>query len=66
MQYGHMELSTEKRLVQVNVRMTESDFKLLQRAAEKRWPDAEMSRSGVVLSLAKIAARDVPPPNKLK
>jgi len=46
-----------KRTVQVNVKMTEVDFKLLRRAAEKRWPDAVMTNSGIVLALARIAAR---------
>jgi hypothetical protein len=47
-----------KRTVQVNVKMTEDDFRLLRKAAEKRWPDAVMTNSGIVLALAKIAARD--------
>ncbi len=47
-----------KRTVQVNVKMTEADFELLRRAAEKRWRDAVMTNSGIVLALAKIAARD--------
>ena len=47
-----------KRTVQVNVKMTEVDFKLLRKAAEKRWPDAVMTNSGIVLAFAKIAARD--------
>lgn len=46
-----------KRTVQVNVKMTQEDFDLLKKAAEKRWPDAVMTNSGVVLALAKIAAR---------
>lgn len=46
-----------KRTVQVNVKMTEEDFRLLKRAAEKRWPDAVITNSGIVLALAKIAAR---------
>jgi hypothetical protein len=46
-----------KRTVQVNVKMTQEDFELLKKAAEKRWPDAVMTNSGVVLGLAKIAAR---------
>ncbi|MCI0623836.1 MAG: hypothetical protein L0387_19625 [Acidobacteria bacterium] len=46
-----------KKLIQVNVRMTEEDFALLMKAAEKLWPNAEMTRSGIVLSLAKMAAR---------
>jgi len=47
-----------KRTVQVNVKMTEADFSLLRRAAGKRWPDAEMTNSGIVLALARIAARE--------
>lgn len=46
-----------KRTIQVNVKMTEEDFNLLKRAAEKRWPDAVMTNSGIVLGFAKIAAR---------
>jgi hypothetical protein len=46
-----------KRTVQVNVKMTQDDFNLLRKAAEKRWPDAVMTNSGIVLALAKIAAR---------
>ena len=48
-----------KRTIQVNVKMTEADFKLLRGAAQKRWPDAVMTNSGIVLALARIAARDV-------
>jgi hypothetical protein len=47
-----------KRTVQVNVKMTQEDFGLLKRAAEKRWPDAVMTNSGILLAFAKIAARD--------
>jgi hypothetical protein len=47
-----------KRTIQVNVKMTQDDFDLLRKAAEKRWPDAVMTNSGIVLALAKIAARD--------
>jgi hypothetical protein len=47
-----------KRTVQVNVKMSPDDFALLRKAAEKRWPDAVMTNSGIVLGLAKIAARD--------
>ncbi len=46
-----------KRTTQVNVKMTQEDFELLKKAAEKRWPDAVMTNSGIVLALAKIAAR---------
>jgi hypothetical protein len=47
-----------KRTVQVNVKMTQDDFELLQKAADKRWPDAVLTNSGIVLALAKIAARE--------
>jgi len=33
------------------------NFELLQKAAEKRWPEAVTTNSGIVLALAKIAAR---------
>jgi hypothetical protein len=47
-----------KRTVQVNVKMTQDDFALLRKAAEKKWPDAVITNSGIVLALAKIAARE--------
>lgn len=46
-----------KTTVQVNVKMTQEDFSLLTKAAEKRWPEAVMTNSGIVLAFAKIAAR---------
>ena len=48
-----------KRTIQVNVKMTEEDFGLLRKAAEKRWPDAVMTNSGIVLGLARITAREI-------
>lgn len=48
-----------KRTIQVNVKMTEDDFTLLRKAAEKRWPDAVMTNSGIVLGLARIAAKEI-------
>jgi hypothetical protein len=47
-----------KRTLQVNVKMTQDDFDLLKKAADKRWPDAVMTNSGIVLALARIATRD--------
>jgi hypothetical protein len=47
-----------KRTVQVNVKMTEEDFQMLQKAAAKRRLDAVMTNSGIVLAFAKIAARE--------
>jgi hypothetical protein len=48
-----------KRTVQVNVKMSEDDFALLLRAANLRWPEAIISNSGVLLGLAKIAAKSI-------
>jgi hypothetical protein len=48
-----------KRTVQVNVKMSPEDFQLLKKAAEKKWPDAVMTNSRIVLGLAKISARAV-------
>lgn len=56
-QCGLVDIQSMKRTVQVNVKMTQEDFDLLKRAAEKRWRDAVMTNSGIVLALAKIAAR---------
>lgn len=50
---------TGKRTMQVNVKMTGEDFSLLQKAAHAYWPDAVLSNSGIVLGLAKIAARGI-------
>jgi hypothetical protein len=47
-----------KRTVQVNVKMSPEDFQLLKKAAEKKWPEAVMTNSGIVLGMAKIAAKD--------
>jgi hypothetical protein len=48
-----------KRTVQVNVKMSEQDFDLLQKAADLRWPGAIISNSGILLGLAKIVAKDI-------
>jgi len=50
---------TPKRTVQVNVKMSEEDFALLQDAARARWPEAIISNSGILLGLAKIEANRV-------
>jgi hypothetical protein len=38
--------------------MSPEDFQLLKKAAERKWPDAMMTNSGIVLGLAKISARE--------
>ena len=48
-----------KRTIQVNVKMSEEDFALLKKAADKRWPDAVITNSGIVLALARIAAKGI-------
>ena len=47
-----------KKVVQVNVWMTQRDLKMLLKSSQKRWPDVELTRSQIVLSLAKIAAKE--------
>jgi hypothetical protein len=47
-----------KRTIQVNVRLSAEDFTLMQKAANALWPDAVLTNSGVLLGLARIAARD--------
>lgn len=51
--------STEKRTVQVNVKMSAGDFDTLQKAANTLWPDAILSNSGIILGLARLAAKDI-------
>jgi uncharacterized protein (DUF1778 family) len=48
-----------KRTLQVNVRLSVEDFELIKRAAASLWPDAVLTNSGILLGLAKIAARDI-------
>jgi len=47
-----------KRTIQVNVKMTVQDFQNLRRASEVLWPDAVISNSGILLGLARIAAKN--------
>lgn len=51
--------SSGKRTVQVNVKMSGEDFALLKAAAQKLWPDAVISNSGILLGLAKLAAKRI-------
>ncbi len=45
-----------KRTTSVTVKMTDDDLKQLLKAAEAIWPKAILTRSSVVLGLAKIGA----------
>lgn len=51
--------TTGKRTVQVNVKMSSEDFTTLQKAANALWPEAILSNSGILLGLAKLAAKDI-------
>ena len=53
-----------KRTVQVNVKMSGEDYELLREAANRLWPDAIISNSGILLGLARIAAKDILGRNK--
>jgi hypothetical protein len=48
-----------KRTLSVTVKMSEEDLALLMRAAGKAWSGAILTRSGIVLGLAKIGASAV-------
>lgn len=48
-----------KRVIQVNVKMTQEDFAGLRRAADKLWPGAVLTNSGLVLGLAKMASQQI-------
>lgn len=51
--------TTEKRSIQVNVKMSAGDFGTLQKAASVLWPDAILSNSGIILGLARLAAKEI-------
>jgi hypothetical protein len=45
-----------KRTTSVTVKMSAEDFGLLEKAADAIWPKAVLTRSSIVLGLAKIGA----------
>ena len=49
---------SSKRTIQVNVRLTTEDLDLIGDAAKALWPGAILTNSGILLGLARIAARD--------
>lgn len=53
-----------KRTMQINVKLSPEDFQLLKKAAEKKWPDAVMTNSGILLGLARIAAKTIVAPKR--
>ena len=48
-----------KRTTSVTVKMSAEDYAHLQKAAEAIWPGAVLTRSSIVLGLAKIGADTV-------
>jgi hypothetical protein len=48
-----------KRTVSATLKMTEEDDALLTKAAETLWPGAILTRSSIVLGLARIGAESV-------
>lgn len=50
-----------KRTTTVTVKMTAEDFTLLSKAANHIWPKAILTRSSIVLGLARIGAESVLP-----
>jgi hypothetical protein len=50
---------TGKRTLSVTVKMSEEDLSHLMKAAGKVWPGAILTRSGIVLALAKMGADKV-------
>lgn len=48
-----------KRTTSVTVKMTSEDYALLQKAADTVWPKALLTRSSIVLGLARIGAEAV-------
>ncbi len=50
---------TSKRSENISVRISPEDVELLMKAAAKKWPDAILTKSTIVLSLARIAAKQI-------
>lgn len=50
-----------KRTTSVTVKMTGEDYALMERAAEEIWPKAVITKSAIVLGLARIGAESVLP-----
>jgi uncharacterized protein (DUF1778 family) len=48
-----------KRTTSVTVKMSADDLALLQKAADTIWPKAVLTRSSIVLGLARMAAESI-------
>lgn len=47
----------DKRDVAITIKISKADLAQLEHTAKRLWPDAIISRSSMVLSLAKLGAR---------
>jgi hypothetical protein len=48
-----------KRTTSVTVKMSAEDYSLLMKAADHLWPKAVLTKSGIVLGLARLGAESV-------
>ncbi len=48
-----------KRTVGVSIKISEEDLALFQKAASQVWPEAILTRTAVILGLARIGAKAV-------
>ena len=55
---------TPKRSLSVSIKMSEEDLALFTKAANHIWPKAVLTRSSIVLGLARIGAESVLPPRR--
>jgi len=56
----------DKRTTSVTVKMTAEDYALLEKAADHIWPKAVLTRSSIVLGLARIGAESVLPKSQAR
>jgi hypothetical protein len=51
----------EKRSISATIKLSAADWELLQKAADHVWPKALLTRSSIILGMAKIGAESVLP-----
>lgn len=54
----------DKRDITVTVKLSKADLELLEKTAKRLWPGAIMTRSTMLLSLAKLAIKEGEKPKK--
>ena len=50
---------TAKRPLQINVHLSQADLELLQRAAHRQWPGVPLTKSTLLLTLARLKAEEI-------